>query len=78
MWNAILIRSLALPVPPDRWAPTLADTALDLAVWFAACAALGATLSWLRTLARRAGEAPVPGPRLVRPLATRAGTLARA
>ena len=78
MWNALWIRSLALPAPPYAWDWSLADTALDLAVWFAACAALGVTLSWLRLLARRAADAPAPGPRLVHAGRARTGSLARA
>ena len=78
MWNILWTRSLALPAPSYVWDWTLADTALDLAVWFAACAALGVTLSWLRLLARRAAGAPAPGPRLVHAGHARTGSLARA
>lgn len=78
MWNALWIGSLALPAPLHARDWSLADTALDLAVWFAACAALGVTLSWLRLLARRAAGAPAPGPRLVHGGHARTGSLARA
>ena len=71
MWNASWVQSLALPIPVEAWGWSLADAGLDLAVWFAACAALGVTLAWLRTLARRTLDAPPPGSHRVR------GTLAR-
>jgi hypothetical protein len=77
MWNALSIRSLTLPAPTSGWDATHAPGALDLVAWFAVCAALGVTLSWLRALARRAGDAPAPGPRVVR-LAPRSDALARA
>ncbi len=79
MWNASWVQSLALPIPVEAWGWSLADAGLDLAVWFAACAALGVTLAWLRTLARRTLDATPPGPRLVRgTLARRADAVARA
>lgn len=76
MWNAAWIQSMPAIVMP--FGDGVADAALDLAVWFAACAALGATLAWLRELARRRDDGAPTGPRLVRGLATRAGTLVRA
>lgn len=77
MWNASWVQSL----PAARSLLSngdIADAALDLVVWFAACALLGVGLSWLHALARRRHQAPPMGPRLVRTLARRAATLAGA
>lgn len=78
MWNASWVQSLALPIPVEGWGWSLADAGLDLAVWFAACATLGITLSWLRELGRRGTDATPPGPGCVRTLGARTGALARA
>lgn len=76
--NASWVQSLALPIPVEGWGWSLADAGLDLAVWFAACAALGVTLAWLRDLGRRGVGTTPPGARLARPLGPRTGSLARA
>ncbi|MBY0274422.1 hypothetical protein K2Z84_03700 [Candidatus Binatia bacterium] len=78
MWNAAWIQSMPTVAMAFRDA-NVVDAALDLAVWFAACAAVGAALAWLRELARRSPDGSPTGPRLLRGLGAQpSGTLLRA